>query len=399
MAQDTFNYMDELQRRLDEIMDQPMPEYKPEQTPIQKLRSSDWDYVKGLLNDYLGWRATVNPYPSSIEEAKNPSDDQLMSMAMMAAPIKEIGRGGKLAKELIPGKTHIVPEVQPPWWWETTPATAERGGWSVPEGLNPKGNWRHYSNQLKNTLAEMFEPEKLGQYAPKETFPSTPYTPPTPAGRVGPQEIPLQEVGQAIGVPTRKVPASQMQLGADQYSFSAGTPSKAERVYAKDPRIPDVDEGTRRALEAAGIVDRETAGAASQRYTSRAGTSAAPEQSIWTQDIPLGETISNLLQRALGPNVIGALQEAYGALPSLDNMTKAKLGLLGGLYTSLYARNNPHGELFGNTAYTRPQPESSRPLRPALTPQQIESAQMDQAGGMFRPDAFYAEMRKKRFGY
>ncbi len=189
-----------------------------------------------------------------------------------------------------------------------------------------------------------------------------------------------------------------MQLGADQYSFSAGTPSKAERVLSKDPMRPDVDEGTRRLLEAIGVTDKPTAAQVNQRYTPSPSLSN-PEKSIWTQDISLADTASNLLQKALGPDVINVLKEAYGALPSLDNMTKAKLGLLGGLYTTLYARNNPHGELFGNTAYTKPTPENARPLRPAMTPQQIESAQMDQAGGMFRPDAFYDEMRKKRFGY
>lgn len=168
MPQNTFDYMDELQKRIDEVLARPMQgDYQEGPGAI----ASWWDLMKQGLNEALQWRAgQTTPY--NMEAYMNPSDEQLMGMIPMAGAARKVN----------------------PW------ASAKEGVQRMPTKWGVKG--QHYKSPFEGMTNDAWVSAKstandaiddiMSRFSAAGTR-----RPPT---KVGPSEMPWDEVMQKAGI-------------------------------------------------------------------------------------------------------------------------------------------------------------------------------------------------------
>lgn len=351
MAQNTFDYMDELQRRLDEVLRRPV------QGDYQEgpgAAAHYWDLLKQGLGEAMQWRAgQTTPY--NMEAYMNPSDEQLMSMIPMAGPMKNV-KGNMVA--------YPNPKAKPEWWNKATPATGERWAAENPGITDDKFYWG--LKNLKNAIAEMFEPEKLGSYAPSKYAMEMPKGAPptaTPKGKGGPSAMSAEEMKSLVGPET--IPG--LESGAGQYSFNAENipmPYATQRYAGRPDALQQ-----RVALEAMGITDRASA--------QQAGSSiprTPPQQSVegspWTQQYDAKEAIVGLLAKLVGADNLSAFNRWVGPEKQYMSMSRALAPLLGILPLGAAAYKYPFPSNIDMSSLDNPN------LRSAPSAQDIEQRGM-----------------------
>lgn len=314
----TNKYLDDIERRLQEVMDRPV---QPDYQEGPGAGAAYLDMLKEGIGKLLEWRASKTT-PYNMESYMNPTDEDIMRMIPMMGAARKVNPWAKGAGQ-----------------------TGQRAGtkWGV-EG-------QHYKSPYEGLTNDKWVEGKSAANDAIEAIMSkfTPGGSRIPPTRRGPTEMPWEEVAQAAGID----PNFGAAMGSARSGASTARPMRMSRTGQTTERPwSDVAEET-------GFSPEEVS-----RVAGRGGDMVWPDAptSMWNQ--PAFNVLAELVN-SLTPQPIARGIKAFQDLPE---GLKGVIALMGGGAVAGHAvsGNAPEGRYSGGAESARVRPN----LREYVNPEQ-----------------------------